>query len=101
MAHDPSRGDPRSPRHARGFANRVAEEIRKFAVIAVYLWLLFGLFALHEMLIRRRMGLAYQAEGFAIINALVLGKVMLIAENFNFGGGRANRPLIYCQRLRE
>nr|WP_294551163.1 hypothetical protein [uncultured Rhodopila sp.] len=70
-------------------------ETRKLALIVVYLWLLFGLFALHDMLIRRRLGLDFEFEGFAIINALVLGKVMLIAEDFNFGAGRKGKPLIY------
>lgn len=65
------------------------------ALIVLYLWLLFGLFALHDMLISRRLGLSFEFEGFAIINALVLGKVMLIAEDFNFGAGRKGRPLIY------
>jgi hypothetical protein len=70
-------------------------ETGKLALIVLYLWLLFGLFALHEMLIRRRLGLGIEIEGFAIINALVLGKVMLIAEDFHFGAGREGKPLIY------
>jgi hypothetical protein len=82
-----------------GTVHRVAammkHEAGKMALIVLYLWLLFGLFALHDMLISRRLGLGFEFEGFAIINALVLGKVMLIAEDFNFGAGRKGRPLIY------
>jgi hypothetical protein len=71
-------------------------ETGKLALIVLYLWLVFGLFALHEILLRRRLGLGFQAEGFAIINALVLGKVMLVAEDFHFGVGRKGKPLIYA-----
>ncbi len=79
----------------RRLGERLKTETGKLALIVLYLWLLFGLFALHEMLIRRRLGLGVQIEGFAIINALVLGKVMLVAEDFHFGAGREGKPLIY------
>jgi hypothetical protein len=86
------------PAHARGhrLMHKVKDEVRKLAVIVVYLWLVFGLLGLHEMLLRRKLGLAYQAEGLALINALVLGKVMLIAEDLNLGGRHRGHPLIYA-----
>jgi hypothetical protein len=87
-----------APAHARGrrLMHRAKDEVRKTVVIVVYLWLVFGLLGLHEMLLRRKLGLAYQAEGLALINALVLGKVMLIAEDLNLVAGHRGRPLIYA-----
>jgi hypothetical protein len=94
--HNVARDD--APAHARGrrLMQRAKEEVRKLAVIVVYLWLVFGLLGLHEMLLRRKLGLAYQAEGLALINALVLGKVMLIAEDLNLVAAHRGRPLIYA-----
>ncbi|HTR17294.1 MAG TPA: hypothetical protein VMI52_09700 [Acetobacteraceae bacterium] len=57
--------------------------------------MLFGLLALHESILRRQMGLGYQMQGFAAINALVLAKVMLVAEDLNLGGEMRGRALIY------
>lgn len=74
---------------------RIRNEARKLGAIVVYLWLVFGLLELHEMLLRRELGLTYQVEGVALINALVLGKVMMTAEYFNLGGGGRGGPLIY------
>jgi hypothetical protein len=90
-----ARGDVSALERSRSLGDRLKDEFRKLLLIVVYLWLLFGLLALHEMLIRRELGFSYTAEGFAILNALVLGKVMLFAEDFNLGGGQRGRPMIY------
>jgi hypothetical protein len=71
------------------------DEARKLGLIVVYLWLVFGLLELHEMLLRRKLGLAYQVEGLALINALMLGKVIMTADYLNLGGGHRGGPLIY------
>ena len=56
---------------------------------------MFGLFALHERIILREQGINFTAQGFALVNALVLANVMLVAENINFGRWLNRRPLIY------
>jgi hypothetical protein len=56
---------------------------------------LFGLFALHERIVLREQGINFTAQGFALVNALVLAKVMLIAEDLNLGRWLDRRPLIY------
>jgi hypothetical protein len=87
--------DDGSAHARRRLTVRMRDEARKLGVIVVYLWLVFGLLELHEMLLRRELGLTYEVEGVALINALVLGKVMLTAEYFNLGGGLRGGPLIY------
>ena len=74
---------------------RVTEEGKRFLVMFVYLWVLFGLFALHQMIILHQEGMNFTMQGFALVNALVLAKVMLIAEDLRVGHWLRSRPLIY------
>jgi hypothetical protein len=78
---------------------KAISEAKKFAVIVGYLWVLFVLFEIHKITILRGQSpatpLGYQV-GFAFINALILGKIILIADAFSFGEGFKNRPLVYA-----
>jgi hypothetical protein len=79
---------------------RLVNEATRFGVIFIYLWLLLGLLVLYESIIRRQIGLGFQPQAFALINALVLAKVMLVAEDLNLGGRLRGQPLI-CAILGE
>ena len=73
---------------------RLYHEIISFIGIAVYLFLLFGVFALHEAVVSAKDGIEYHFYGFAIINAIVLGKVILVAEDLRFAEWfREQRPI--------
>ena len=78
---------------------KAISEAKKFAVIVGYLWVLFVLFEIHKITILRGQSpatpLGYRV-GFAFINALILGKIILIADAFSFGEGFKNRPLVYA-----
>ena len=76
---------------------RAIHEVRRFVVLFLYLWLLFGLCALHERIILRENGLNFTRQGLALLNALVLAKVMLVAEDLKIGRWlqRRRHPLIY------
>ena len=67
---------------------KAISEAKKFAVIVGYLWALFVLFGIHKITILRGQSpaapLGYRV-GFALINALIMGKIILIAEAFHFG----------------
>jgi hypothetical protein len=80
---------------AQRLRERAVEEMRRFAVLFLYLWVLFGLFVLNERIILQQHGIGFAAQGFAVFNALVLAKVMLVAENLNLGRWLERRPLIY------
>lgn len=90
----PSGGEHRHARAAR-LKERAIAEFKRFLVLFLYLWVLFGLFALHERIVLREQGINFTAQGIALVNALVLAKVMLIAESFNFSRWLNRRPLIY------
>ncbi len=73
-------------------------EVKEFSVIVGYLWVLFSLFELHKWMILRQHNLA-SALGFKLgvnlINAVVLGKIIFVAEAFRAGEHFRNKPLIY------
>lgn len=81
--------------HARNLEARVLDEARRFAMLFLYLWILFGLFVLNERIILREHGIGFASQGFAVLNALVLAKVMLILEDLNLNKWLDRRPLIY------
>jgi hypothetical protein len=59
---------------------RALGKIQKYVVITVYLWLLFALFSLHKKLVQGH-GISIWQQGFAIVNALIFGKVILIRRS--------------------
>jgi len=67
-------------------------------VIVGYLSVLFALFEVHRLTILRgessATAIGYRV-GFALINALILGKIILIAEAFHFGERFKDKPLAY------
>jgi len=77
--------------------NRLKEkgvaEARKLLWIFAYLWVLFGLFALHKSIVLGEPSFYHQ--GFAIINALIMAKIIFFAEEFHVADELKDRPLIY------
>src|ERR1700730_7519718 len=73
---------------------RAIDETRELFGIFIYLWVLLSLFSLHKALVLNDESLIYH-QGFALINALALAKVVLVAEFFHVGDNLKNRPLIY------
>src|SRR5262249_41009209 len=65
----------------RSIKKRLIEELRHFAVLFVYLWVFLNLFVLSESVVSRQQGFSFLPHGFALLNALVLAKVMLVAED--------------------
>lgn len=72
---------------------RGIEEVKRFTIMFVYLWVIFGLFSLNQAVINHN--LSYLTHGFAVINAAVFAKIMLIAEDLKLGNRFQSRPLIY------
>jgi hypothetical protein len=69
----------------RSVLERIIHETKQFLGMAVYLWILFGLFALHESIVLAQHQINYKFYGFAVVNALILAKVMLVAEDLHLG----------------
>ena len=81
-----------------GWKKRFAEEMKAFGTSVVYLWLLLSVFALHRSIILSEHGIPYGLwEGLilALVNSLILGKFVLIAEALHAGEQLENKPLLY------
>jgi hypothetical protein len=81
--------------HPRNLKAKAAAEFRRFLVLFLYLWILFGVFALNQGAVLREHGIPWTAQGLAVINALVFAKVMMLYEMFDPGRWLRKRPLIY------
>ena len=71
------------------------DEGKKFVGIFLYLSIVFGVFVLHEWLVLSSEHLSYQFYGFALINALILAKIMLVAEGLHFAERFHGKPLAF------
>jgi hypothetical protein len=73
-------------------------ELKEFLVIALYLWLVFGLFLLYKSVILAENHISFAAKGIALINALIFAKFILIARAFHLGEWADDASLI-CPTL--
>ncbi|WP_294535389.1 hypothetical protein [uncultured Rhodoblastus sp.] len=76
-------------------SERVVSELKKFALITAYLWVLFVLFSTYKRLLLHENGISVWNHSFAIVNALVFGKVILIFQAFDLGKRLKNQPLVW------
>jgi hypothetical protein len=66
--------------------HRVIEEAKKFYIIVGYLWVVLSLLELHRLAILRQLDRSDRIDyriGLALINALVLGKVVVVADHLH------------------
>lgn len=73
---------------------RVVHELKDYASISTYLAILFSVVTAYTLLLNRHNDIdSTLSFGFGIINALVLGKVILIGEMIGVGRRSESRPL--------
>jgi membrane associated rhomboid family serine protease len=82
-------------RHQPHLKERASNEFKRFLVIFLYLWAVFGFLSIHKSFILSQHHLDYREHAFAFINAFVFAKVLLFAEDFNLGTRFRDKPLIY------
>jgi hypothetical protein len=73
---------------------RFLVEMRKFALVASFLFFFFGAFATYRRLILSEYDIDYFQYGYALVEALVLGKVILLGDLFRLGDRFHGKPLI-------
>jgi hypothetical protein len=85
----------------RNLKARALHEFVRFATMFAYLWAMFLLFQLHQYFILAQHGIPFTQYGVGFVNALVLAKVMLVADDLRLGEWGGRRPLIYPVLLRS
>jgi hypothetical protein len=74
---------------------KVAHEFEELAIITLYLAFFFCALASYSMLLLDRFHVSYFAYGTALINALVIAKVILIGEAVHAGTKFEKKALLY------
>ncbi|MFQ6538022.1 MULTISPECIES: hypothetical protein [Aphanothece] len=77
-----------------GLRQRALEELKLFWLIALYLWIFLGSFTTYRRLVLAETGVTYLHYGVALIEALVIAKVVLLGKMFGFGRRFEQLPLI-------
>lgn len=83
------------------FKQKAYHELKEFFVIVLYLWVVLALFLVYKSVLLNEEHISFLTKGFAIINALVLGKVILIARALHLGDRYNNLPLVYPTLLKS
>lgn len=78
----------------RSLKERALGELKVYGVITLYLWLFLGSFTVYRRLILAETGVTYVHYGVALIEAMVIAKVVLIGRIFGFSRRFEDRPLI-------
>jgi len=74
---------------------KIFGEFRTYWLNVLYITLFFTIFTSYKRLILAHYQIAYGEYGISLIKALVLAKIILIAEHLHLGRGLENKPLAY------
>ena len=88
------------PKHASGgreknLKARALEEMKEYILITLYLWILFALFAEYKRLLLQENGINLWNQTYAIVNAMIFGKVVLLGEVLKVGRRLQEHALIW------
>ena len=81
--------DPTAP----GFKQKAEHELKDFAWISLYLAFFFCALSTYTMLLLRKYEISYLNYTFAIVNALIIAKIILIGEWARLGRKGEGKPL--------
>lgn len=70
-------------------------ELKRRLVLFLYLWTLLALFVLNEDVANRQAGHPFMFQGFVLVNALILTKVMLVSEQLDLSRRLSTWPRIW------
>jgi hypothetical protein len=80
---------------ARKLREKAFIEFKRFVAVFLYLWVVFALLSIHETIIRAQNHLDYGAHTFAVINAFIFAKVLLVGDYLRLGDRFKHKPLVY------
>ncbi len=95
MTSEPSNASDPALSGRQRITRKLKHEFAEWTVMFLYLWVIFTLFVLHKSILLAEAHQDVWLHGFAIINALILSKVMLVGEGLRLArGGRDSRPIL-------
>jgi hypothetical protein len=74
---------------------KVRHELVEYGLNVAYLTLVFAAFTIYRRVVLGAYGITYGHYWVALIEALVLGKVIMLGDVFRLGRGLEAKPLIY------
>jgi hypothetical protein len=74
---------------------KIKHELREMLGLTLYLAFFFCAIEIYKMFLLREYSVSYWNVGFALINALVVTKVIMIGEYAKLGRRYENRPLLF------
>jgi hypothetical protein len=84
-----------SARKVEAMKEKVRHELIEYAFNVIYLTVVFAAFTIYRRLMLAAHDVTYTNYGFALIEAFILGKVIMIGGVFRLGQGLEGKPLIY------
>ena len=81
--------------HRGSLKDRALEELKAYWIIVLYLAIFLGALTMYRRLILAEFGVVYVHYGVAVVEALVIGKVILIGRAFGFSRWLEDRALIF------
>jgi hypothetical protein len=80
---------------------KAIHELKEYLFVSCYLWIFLAMFIQYKSVVLAQRHIDFAADGVALINALVLGKFLLIARAFHLGRRAEDAPLIYSTLLKS
>jgi hypothetical protein len=74
---------------------KIFHELVEYWINVIYLTLVFAAFTVYRRFLLAAYDITYTNYGFAVIEALILAKVIMIGAVFRLGRGLEQKPLIY------
>lgn len=74
---------------------KALDEMKKYLTLTLYLWVLFALLGFYRRLLLKEYDIDPWTQSYAIVNALVFAKVMLLGEIIDLGARLRKRVFVW------
>lgn len=79
----------------RNWKQKLLHEMVEYYLSALYMTIFFSVFSNYRRLILAHYEISYEEWGISVIKAMILAKVILVAESLRLGRGFEKSPLIF------
>ncbi len=80
---------------------KALRSFKEYLIIAAYLAIVLSLFAIYKSVVLAKYSIEFAPQGLALLNAMALGKVIVIAQEFHVADQYRDAPLIYPTLLKS